>query len=169
MELLVGVVQVFDEFDLGVEQLYQQAVAIAQVVGVVGACGVFQQGDTAQAQLGRQGGGLAHMVGLDRTGGDQRIGALGQGIGGEVFELAQFVAAHGQGRGVVALDVDITAQPGRQSFKFFQGGGATQQFQTIKTVELLFDHGHARVRGDGKDYRQGFCAGNCQLLMLCGY
>ena len=45
--LLVGVVKVFDQFDLGVEQLDQQAVAVAQLFGVVGARGIFQQGDTA--------------------------------------------------------------------------------------------------------------------------
>jgi hypothetical protein len=27
---------------------------------------------------------------------DQRVGALGDGIGGQVFEFAQLVAAHGQ-------------------------------------------------------------------------
>ena len=66
------------------------------------------------------------MVGLDRAGGDQGIGALGKRVGSQVFKFAQLVAAHGQRRGVIAFDVDVPAQPGRQPLEFFQGGGIAQ-------------------------------------------
>ncbi len=112
-----------------------------QVVGIVGGQGVFQQHHTAQAQTRSQGGRLTRMVGLQASGGDQGVGALCQGVGGQVFEFAYLVAAQRQGRGVVALDVNIASSPQGQSFEFFQGGGSTQQFQTIKTCKLLFDHG----------------------------
>ena len=126
VELVVGVVEVFHQLHFGVEQLQQQAIAVAQVVGVVGAGRILQQGNTAQAELGSQRGGLAHMVGLDRAGGDQGIGALSDGVGGQVFEFAQLVAAHGQRRGVIAFDVDVPAQPSRQPLEFFQGRGTAQ-------------------------------------------
>ena len=86
------------------------------------------------------------MVGLDGPGGDQGVGTLGQGIGRQVFELAQLVAAHGQGRGVVALDVDVAAGPGRQALELFQGGGVAEQVEAVETGELLFDHESARNR-----------------------
>ncbi|MCY1250580.1 hypothetical protein D9M72_642320 [compost metagenome] len=66
------------------------------------------------------------MVGLDGAGSDQGIGTLGQGIGRQVLELAQFVAAHGQWRGVVALDVDVAPGPCGQAFEFLQCGRVTQ-------------------------------------------
>ncbi len=50
------------------------------------------------------------MVGLDGTGGDQHIGALGKGVGAKVFELARLVATEGQRGEVVALDPDIPSQ-----------------------------------------------------------
>jgi hypothetical protein len=80
------------------------------------------------------------MVGLQRAGGDQGIGALGQGIGGEVFEFAQLVATHGQRCQVIAFDVHVAAQPGRQAFEFFQGGGVAEQVEAVEAGKLLFDH-----------------------------
>ncbi|MNN99667.1 hypothetical protein D3C81_2193760 [compost metagenome] len=67
------------------------------------------------------------MVGLQRSRRDQGICALGQGIGRQVFEFAQLVAAHRQWGQVIAFDVDVAPQPGRQAFEFFQGGRLTQQ------------------------------------------
>ena len=107
VQLLVGIVEVFHPLDLGIEQVQQQPIAIAEVVGVVGAEGIFQQRYTAQAQFGGNGGGLAHMVGLNRACGDQGVGTLRQGIGGQVLEFAQLVAAHGQGCQVIAFDIDV--------------------------------------------------------------
>jgi hypothetical protein len=47
------------------------------------------------------------MVGLNRACGDQGVGTLAPGIGGQVFEFAQLVAAHGQGCQVIAFDIDV--------------------------------------------------------------
>ena len=124
--MVVDVVEVFHQFHFGVEQLQQQAIAVAEVVGVFSTGGIFQQGHTAQAEFGGQRGGLAHMVGLDRASGDQGVGALGKRVGSQVFKFAQLVAAHGQRRGVIAFDVDVPAQPSRQPLEFFQGRGTAQ-------------------------------------------
>ena len=94
------------------------------------------------------------MVGLDGASSDQRISTDCQGIGPQVFQLTQLVAPQGQGRQVITLDVDIAAHPRRQAFELFQRRGLEQQFQTVKTGKLLFDHG---VRADCRrcpDYRQ---------------
>ncbi|MNY07729.1 hypothetical protein D3C86_1405460 [compost metagenome] len=138
--MLVGVVEVFHQFDLGIEQVEQQAVAVAGVIAVASAERIFQKGYAAQPQLCGNGGCLAHVVRLQRARRDQGVGTLGQGIGGQVFEFAQLVAAHRQRRQVVALDVQVAAQPGRQAFEFFQGGGLTEQVEAVKAGELLFDH-----------------------------
>ncbi|MNP81956.1 hypothetical protein D3C76_1804530 [compost metagenome] len=72
------------------------------------------------------------MVGLDRPGGDQGIGALAQGIGSQVFEFAQLVAAQGQRGAVVTFDVDVAASPGREAVQLFQRGRRAKQVQTIE-------------------------------------
>ncbi len=159
-------VEVLDQFDFGVEQLQQQAIAVAQVIGVFGAGGVFQQCNATQAELGGQRGGLADMVGLNGAGSHQRVGTLREGIGGQVFKFAQLVAAHGQRCGVIAFDVDIPAQPGRQPLKFFQGSGAAQQFQAVKAVELLFDHGYAQWLSDGATIGRHFSTGNPSIAYV---
>ena len=97
VELVVDVVEVFHQFHFGVEQLQQQAIAVAEVVGVFSTGRVFQQGHTAQAEFGGQPSGLAHMVGLDRASGDQGVGALGKRVGSQVFKFAQLVAAMASG------------------------------------------------------------------------
>ena len=153
VQLLVGIVEVFHQLDLGIEQVQQQPIAIAEIVGVVGAEGVFQQRYAAQAQFGGNGGCLAHMVGLNRASGDQGVGTLRQSIGGQVLEFAQLVAAHGQWCQVIAFDVHVAAQPGRQAFELFQGGGLTEQVETVKAGKLLFDrllieHGSVLAVGD---------------------
>ncbi|MNH17857.1 hypothetical protein D3C79_775420 [compost metagenome] len=132
LQLLLGVVEVIHKLDLGVEQFQQQAVAVALVVGGVGADRIFQQCDTTQAQLRGERRGLAHMVGLDRTGSNQRVGALAQGIGRQVFEFAQLVAAQSKGSAVVTFDVDVSADPGREAMQFFQRGRRAKQVQTIE-------------------------------------
>ena len=139
-ELFVGVVEVVHQLDLGVEQIEQQAVAVAGVVAVVGAQRILQQRHATQAESGRQCGGLAYVIRLQGAGGDQRVGALSEGIGGEVFEFAQLVAAHGQRRQVIAFDVHIAAQPGGQAFEFFQRRRLAEQVETVKAIQLLFDH-----------------------------
>src|SRR6185437_6494152 len=60
-----------------------------------------------EALLDRGREGAAAVIGLRRAAGDQRIGAVLQGIGGEVLELAGLVAAGEQTQHVVALDPDL--------------------------------------------------------------
>ncbi|MCY1314322.1 hypothetical protein D9M70_649480 [compost metagenome] len=86
------------------------------------------------------------MVGLDRPGGDQGVGTFAQGVGGQVFELAQLVAAHRQRRAIVAFNVDVAASPGREAMEFFQRGGGAKQVQTIEAGKLSVDHGVTSAR-----------------------
>ncbi|MNG17445.1 hypothetical protein D3C84_1014330 [compost metagenome] len=105
------------------------------------------------------------MVGLDRPGGDEGIGALGDGIGGQVFELAQFVAAHGQGRQVVTLDIDVPAEPGGEAVEFFQRCRMAEQVETVKARQLLFDHGSVLVVGDAWTIGTPIFMGNRQSFV----
>ncbi|MCY1426286.1 hypothetical protein D9M71_421040 [compost metagenome] len=139
-EEFVGVVQVGHQFYLGAEQVQQQAVAVLQVIAVSGADGVFQKGDAAKAQARSEGGCLAHVVGLNGAGGDQGIGPLCQGIGGEEFQLAHLVAAQGEGRDVVAFDEHAAAKLAREALQFLQRGGRGNQFQAGKAGEGGVEH-----------------------------
>ena len=49
-----------------------------------------------QAQFGRYGSSLPHMITLHSSGGDECIGALGQCIGKDVLKFADLVAAEGE-------------------------------------------------------------------------
>jgi hypothetical protein len=60
-----------------------------------------------QALLDRRGQRDAAMVGLRRAAGDHGVGALGQRVGHQEFELAGLVAAGEQAQHVVALDPDL--------------------------------------------------------------
>ena len=161
-QLLIGVVEVVHQFDLGIEQVKQQPIAVADIVGVFGTQRIFQQRYASQAQFGGEGGGLAHVVGLQRAGGDQRVRALGQRIGPQVFEFTQLVAAHRQWRQVIAFDVHVAAQPGRQAFEFFQRGRVAEQIEAVKTGELLFDHGSVLAVRDVRTIGTPKCMGNRQ-------
>ncbi|MND69069.1 hypothetical protein D3C80_605310 [compost metagenome] len=137
----IGVVQVGHQLHLGAEQVEQQAVAVFQVVAIGGADGVLQQGHAGQAQARGEGGGLADVVGLDGAGGDQGIGTLGQGIGGEEFQLAHLVAAEGEGGDVVALHMDGATELLRQPLQLLQRSGRGDQFQAGKSGEGGIEHG----------------------------
>ncbi|MOA56519.1 hypothetical protein D3C78_1805150 [compost metagenome] len=65
-----------------IEQIEQQTITVTEVVFRFGIDGVFQQRNAMQAELGRHGGGLANVVGLNGTGGNQGIGPLAYRIGG---------------------------------------------------------------------------------------
>ena len=82
-QLLLRIVQRFAHHHLDVEQAEQQAVAVGQVVFRTGIDGIFQQRDAVQAQFRRHRRRLAHVVGLNGAGGDQRISALTQRICGQ--------------------------------------------------------------------------------------
>ncbi|MDT4849682.1 hypothetical protein FQZ97_838090 [compost metagenome] len=144
-EELVGIIQVGHQLDVGAEQVQQQAVAVLQVIAVGGADGVFQQGHAAEAEARGQRGGLAHVVGLDGAGGDQGIGAQGQGFGGEEFQLAHLVAAQGEGGEVVALHIEIAAKLLRQPLQLLQRSGRGNQFQTGEASEGGIEHGGGSV------------------------
>lgn len=91
------------------------------------------------------------MVGLDGAGGDQHVRALGQGVLGEVFELAHLVAAEGEGGQVVALDVQAAPQLPGEALKLFQRRRCGDQFQAGKAGEGSGEHGgHPGVSGTGR-------------------
>ena len=66
-----------------------------------------------QAFLDRCGQRDAAVVGLRRTAGHQRVGALGQRIGHQELKLAGFVTARKKSQQVVALDPDLGTAPAR--------------------------------------------------------
>jgi hypothetical protein len=105
------------------------------------------------------------VVRLQRAGGNQRVGTLRQRIGGEVFEFAQLVAAHGQRRQVIALDVHLATEPGGQAFEFFQRRGLAEQFETVKAFQLLFDHEPVLAEEDLRTIGTPIYRGNRQSLI----
>ncbi len=70
---------------------------------------LFENENALQADLGRRGCCLPGVVRLKCAQGDQRIGALAQRIGDQVFEFAGLVAAGGEARAIVALDPEARA------------------------------------------------------------
>src|SRR5690606_40163142 len=70
------------------------------------------------------------------------VGALGPGIGSEVFQLARLVAAECKRGEVVALDPDIPAQMFGQTRQMVQGGGLGDQLQTGEAGEGGGEHGN---------------------------
>jgi len=66
-----------------------------------------------QAFARRRGQGDAAVVGLGRAAGDEGVGALGQGIGHQEFELACLVAAGEEPQHVVTLDPHLRALAAR--------------------------------------------------------
>ena len=99
-----------DQAQLGAEQPVEQDVAGRLVVGAVAGHAPLQQGRALQAVLAGGGRGLAHVVGLHRAVGDQRVGALGQRVADQELELAGLVAAGREAGAVVALDVELRAR-----------------------------------------------------------
>src|SRR4029453_5522567 len=70
--------------------------------------------------------GDAAMVGLRRAAGDQRVGALGQRVRSEEFELAGLVAAGEEAQQVVTLDPDLRADAARAARR--QGLGEVRKW-----------------------------------------
>src|SRR5690606_20501534 len=67
-------------------------------------------------------GDHAGVVGLDAADGDQRVGAGGDGVRDDIFELSQLVTAKGEaGIAVLALGVklDIATKMGGQAVELF--------------------------------------------------
>ena len=75
------------------------------------------------------------MVGLGRTGGDDRVGSLLQRIGDEEFQLAGLVAAGGQAGLIVTLDKEPWPAHGfGQAGHLLQGCRQVAQFDTCRIV-----------------------------------
>ena len=84
------------------------------------------------------------MVGLWRAAGDQRIGALGEGVCGEKLKLAGLVAAGEEAQQVVTLDPDFRADAARAARrqglgevrKWLDGRGGMSVAATRKTSQV---------------------------------
>ena len=135
-QLLLRIVQRFAHHHLGVEQAEQQAVAVGQVVFRAGIDRVFQQRDAVQAQFRRHRRRLAHVVGLNGAGGDQRIGTLTQRVGGQNSSF-QLVAAHGHRSDIVTFKVDFAAEVVGETGQLFERCGGANQIQTRELRQLL--------------------------------
>ena len=124
-------------FDGDAHETVEQDVAGIEVLGVVGFDAVFEDGGAAQAELGGDGGGLADVVGLDGALGDEVVGAAGEGVAGEVFELADLVAAAAHAGEIVALDVDGgAAEDAGEVGKVLDGGGGLAEFDAGEAGEI---------------------------------
>ena len=87
----------------------QQHVAAAEIGRVVGLDPLLEHRRAAQAELHRHRRGLPHVVGLHRPLRHQVVGALGQRIAGQEFELAHLVAAEPHPGQVVPLHPNLGA------------------------------------------------------------
>ncbi len=104
----------------------EQDIADAVVDGVLVRHPAFLHQAAFHADLGRDGRDHAGMVGLYATDRDQRVGIGSDGIGDDVFELAQLVAAEGEARiAVLALGIefDLAAEVLRQPLQLLDMGG----------------------------------------------
>ena len=94
-------------FQSGAEQAIEQDVAVVAIgVGRLRDA-LFQDEHAFQPELRGRCRRLSRVVGLQGAQGDQRVGALLQGVGHQIFQLARLVAAGGEPRAVVALDPEL--------------------------------------------------------------
>ena len=109
------------------------------------------------------GGDLPGVVGLVAADGDERVGAAGEGVGDDVLQLADLVAAVGQAAvDVLALGPDLgAAQVLGQPLQVLDGGGAEGERVAL---ELLEDHGVSWVLGVGHDYPGNETAGTTRVV-----
>lgn len=126
-----------NDADLGAHQAIEEevageGVAVASIENEEGA----ETGDSGG------GGGHAGVVGLDGALGDKEVGAGGEGVGEEVFELAGLVAAEGETGQVVAFEIDARA------------GVAEGSFQVAGPHEGRGE-GHQGIAGDGGEAHGG--------------
>ena len=123
----------------GTEDAAQQDVADAVIDAVVPVDPALLDEPAFHAELGGDGGDLAGVVGLDAADRDQRVAALGDRLGHEIFELAHLVAAEGEAAvAVVALgeDLDLAAETGGEAGQLFDRRRAEGQLVAGKAVEL---------------------------------
>ena len=111
--------------------MVQKYIAGMLVIRVAVAGTVFQNDVAFHAHLGGDGSGLARVVGLRGTLGDQGVGTVLHRVGHQVFQLAGFVAAGGQAGAVIALDPELrSAQSGCQAVHGLQRCGAVGDADT---------------------------------------
>src|SRR5690606_957866 len=129
-----------DEPDLGAHDARQQDVAhlVVDRVGPVDPALLDEDGLHAEPGRGRR--DLPGVVGLHAADGHQRVGALAEGVGDQVLQLAGLVAAEGQAAvAVFALGPDLrAAEVGGEAFQWVHGAGAEGQRVTLEVVD-----GHA--------------------------
>ncbi len=98
------------QLDLGAHHPAHQDVADAVIDRIGERYPALLNQAAFHAELGGDGRDLASMVGLHPADGDQRIGAGGNRVGDDIFELADLVAAESQPRiAVLALGIDLDA------------------------------------------------------------
>src|SRR5579883_3097803 len=114
-----------------------------------------------QPLLDRGGQRNSAMVGLRRTAGDQRIGALRQRIGRQELELARLVAAREQAEHVVALDPDGGADAARAGLR--QSLGEVRQ-----ELDRGGERGVATTRKTGQIHCDQTPAISTALRPVCG-
>ena len=111
-------------------QMVQKHIARMLVIRVAVAGAVFQNDVAFHAHLGGDGSGLARVVGLRGTLGDEGVRALLHRVGDQVFQLAGLVAASSQSGAVIALDPQIGAtQCGCEAVHGLQRRGAVGDAQ----------------------------------------
>src|SRR2546426_1118317 len=100
--------------------------AVEEEIAVVGRILLWRAEEEAhaQAEAGTDGGGGAAVGGLEAAGGDERVSALVDGVGDDVFELADLVAGGFQAGEVVALEEDaVDVEVPREVVHFHQRSG----------------------------------------------
>ena len=132
-----------DHLHIGAHDAAQHDVADAVVDGVLVRHPAFLHQPALHADLGRDGGHHAGVIGLHAADRNQRIGIRSDRVGNDVFELAQLVAAEREPRiAVLALGVelDLAAEMAREPLQFFDMGGPEGERIALE----FFQHRHPR-------------------------
>ena len=118
------------------EPVELQVAAVVVGLGPVGEP-VLDNQFAVETPAGRRGRRLAAVVGLGRAGGEHDVGTARLGVGDEVLELADLVAAHGQPGLVVAFHPQAGAsERGRQPGQGLERGRQVGQRDVGDTGHL---------------------------------
>ena len=101
-----------DQTHLGAEQSIEQ-----QVSGQLRSAPGVEHQHALESRKGRGGGCLPGMIGLGRSLADKHRRAFGNGIAGQVFELARLIASIGEAGHVIALDPDLRRSAAERSLE----------------------------------------------------
>ena len=136
--------------DVGVEDDVEENVAVGRGRQVGG---LEKDEDGLDAEGPGRRRRLHAPIGLEAGPGDDDVGLLLEHVPDDELELARLVAAEGQARQVVALDVDIgAAQAGREPLELPQRRRAVDEVDAGKPVDPVEDvlglvgHGRASLR-----------------------